>query len=206
MADELVLYWTPQTRAEGARLLLEELGVPYRVEVVDLVKHDAFLEVNPMGKVPTIRHKGVVVTEQVAIFLYLADEFADAGLAPAIGDPLRGSYLRWMAFYGSSMEPACIDRAMKREAGARRMSPYGDFESVERAVVGQLRAGPWLLGERFLAVDVLWGTALGWLTQFGIFPRGPEVDGYLTRFEARSLRAGPGALPAAGSRGSAPGS
>ena len=188
MADELVLYWAPQTRADGARLLLEELGVAYRLERVELqagAAREAFLAINPMGKVPTIRHDGVVVTEQVAIFLYLADAFAEAGLAPAIGDRLRGSYLRWMAFYGSSMEPACVDRAMKREPGGRRMSPYGDFESVERTVLAQLRTGPWLLGERFLAVDVLWGTALSWLTQFGVFPRTQEVDAYLGRFEAR---------------------
>jgi glutathione S-transferase len=127
----------------------------------------------------------VIVTEQVALYIYLADAFANAGLAPPIGDRLRGPYLRWLVFYGTCVEPAAVDRAMKREPGGRAMSPYGDFDTVIGTIVAQLRTGPWLLGERYTAADTLWGTALGWMTKFGIIPGGPEIDAYLARFQAR---------------------
>jgi glutathione S-transferase len=189
MADELVFYYSPQTRSTGVRVLLEELGVPFTPQLVNIRSGDnlqeAFRTINPMGKVPAIRHNGAVVTEQVAIHIYLADAFPQAGLAPPIGDPLRGPYLRWLVFYGSCVEPAGVDRALKREAGTRAMSPYGEFDTVASAITDQLRAGPWMLGDRYTAVDTLYGTALGWLTRFGIYPRGPEVDAFLTRFEGR---------------------
>jgi glutathione S-transferase len=189
VADELILYYAPQSRAGGVRLLLEELGVPYTLHTIDIkageqLKPD-YLAINPMGKVPSIRHNGVIVTEQIAIYLYLADAFPQAGLAPAIGDPARGPYLRWLVFYGTCVEPAAVDRAMKREPGGRAMSPYGDFDTVVGTIIGQLRTGPWLLGDRYTAADTLWGTALGWMTQFGILPKGPEITAYLSRFEAR---------------------
>ena len=113
-----------------------------------------------MGKVPAIRHGDALVTEQVAIYLYLADLFPEAGLAPPIGDPLRGPYLRWMVFYAACFEPAVVDRALNREPGALAMSPYGDYDTMLGALTAQLKRGPWLLGERFTAADVLWGTAL----------------------------------------------
>lgn len=125
------------------------------------------------------------MTEQVAIYLYLADQFPEAGLAPAIGDPLRGPYLRWLAFYGSSFEPAAVDRALKREPGPAAMSPYGDFDTVIDTVARQLATGPHLLGERFTAADVLWGTALDWMITFNIVPPRPEFTGYVQRFKAR---------------------
>jgi glutathione S-transferase len=189
MPDELVFYYAPQTRASGVRVLLAELGIDYTPHRLDLKagEHLAaeYRAINPMGKVPAIRHNGTVVTEQVAITIYLADAFPAAGLAPAIGDPLRGAYLRWIAFHGACLEPACIDRALKREPGGRAMSPYGDFDTMHAALLDQLRPGPWLLGERFTAADLLYGTALGWLTHFGIVPKGPEVGGFLERFQAR---------------------
>jgi glutathione S-transferase len=189
MTDELILYYSPQSRSLGVRVLLEELGVPFTPHLVNIRTGDnldpAFRAINPMGKVPAIKHNGAVVTEQVAIYIYLADAFPQAGLAPAIGDKLRGPYLRWLTFYGSCVEPAGVDRALKREPGSRAMSPYGEFDAVVSALTGQLRAGPWMLGERYTAVDTLYGTALGWLTRFGIIPKGPEIDAFLSRFEAR---------------------
>ena len=113
-----------------------------------------------MGKVPAILHRGELVTEQVAIFIYLADLFPQAGLAPALDDRLRGPYLRWMAYYGSSFEPAVVDRALKREPGPLNMVPYGDYDTMLKTVTDQLAKGPYLLGERMTAADVLWGTAL----------------------------------------------
>lgn len=190
MSDRTVtLFHSPNTRSSGVLLLLEELGVPYDLHVLDMKageqRRPAYLAVNPMGKVPALRHGDAVVTEQGAIFLYLADLFPEAGLAPAIGDPLRGPFLRWLFYYGSSFEPAVVDRAMERAPGAAAMSPYGDFETVLETVVGQLRRGPYLLGETVSAADVLWGSGLRWTTMFKLVPEGPEIAAYLARMQAR---------------------
>jgi glutathione S-transferase len=107
----------------------------------------------------------------------------EAGLNPAVGDALRGPYLRWLALYGSSFEPAIIDKALQRDSGS--MSPYGTVAEVEALVRAQLAQGPWLLGERFTAVDVLWGAALSWITQFGMLEKTPEIAAYLQRFQQR---------------------
>jgi glutathione S-transferase len=142
-----------------------------------------------MGKVPAIRHGDAIVTEQPAVYLYLADLFPAVGLAPAIGDALRGPYLRWMVFYGSSFEPALIDRSQQREAGPAPMSPYGDFDTMLGTLAGQLARGPWLLGERFTAADVLWGVALAWTTSFKLVPALPPIQAYVERVAARPAMA-----------------
>ncbi len=187
--SRITLYHCPQTRSSGAMVLVEELGADIDVKVLDMKAGEqraaAFLAINPMGKVPALLDGDALVTEQVAIFLFLADQFAEKGLAPAIGDPLRGPYLRWMAFYGSSFEPACVDRAMKREPGPQGMSPYGDYASALKTVTEQLARGPYLLGERFMAVDVLWGTALNWLTLFGVVEKTPLIAAYVERVTSR---------------------
>jgi glutathione S-transferase len=186
---DLTLYHAPRTRSSGVRILLEELGAPHRLEVLDLgsgqARDSAYLRVNPLGKVPALRHGEALITEQAAIYLYLADLFPERGLAPPIGDPLRGPYLRWMVFYGSSFEPAVVDRALQREPGPRAMSPYGDFDAVLKTVVDALTPGPYLLGERHSAADVLWGAALGWTTRFKLVPEEPAILAYLARVEAR---------------------
>ncbi len=187
--SRITFYHSPQTRSSGAMVLVEELGADVDVKILDMKAGEqrapAFLAINPLGKVPALLDGDALVTEQVAIFLFLADRFAEKGLAPAIGDPLRGPYLRWMAFYGSSFEPACVDRAMKREPGHRAMSPYGDYDSTLKAVTDQLARGSYLLGERFSAVDVLWGTALNWLTMFGIVEKTPVIEAYVERVTSR---------------------
>jgi glutathione S-transferase len=169
--------------------LLEELGAPYQLHVLNIQageqKQPAYLAVNPMGKVPAIRHGDAVVTEQVAIYIYLADVFAQAGLAPGLTDVRRGPYLRWMAFYAACFEPAMVDKAMKREAGAPMMSPYGDCDTVVSTVTAQLEAGPYMLGAEFSALDVLWGTALQWMTAFGLLPATPVVQAYVERVTSR---------------------
>lgn len=185
----LTLYYAPNTRAVGVRILLEELGAPYRLHRLDMQSEEQrsaeFRALNPMGKVPVIVHDGAVVTEQVAIFLYLADTFSAAGLAPPIGDPLRGPYLRWMAFEGSAFEPAVVDRAMERQAAHTAMSPYGDFDTMLGTVVGQLDRGPYLLGDRFSAADVLWANALAWTTHFKIVPPDDVIAAYTARVMSR---------------------
>ncbi|MFE1599147.1 glutathione S-transferase family protein [Methylobacterium sp. ID0610] len=187
--DRVTLYHSPNTRSSGALLLLEELGVPYDLQVLDMKagenRQPAYLAVNPMGKVPAIRHGDALVTEQPAVYLYLADLYPQAGLAPALGDPLRGPYLRWMVFYGSSFEPAVVDKAQGHEAGRPSTSPYGSFETVLAVINERLRRGPYLLGERFTAADILWGAALTWTTMFKLVPETPEIAAYVARHQAR---------------------
>ena len=186
---KVTLFHAPNTRSSGALTLLEELGAEYDLHVLNFKNAEqldpAYLAVNPMGKVPAVKHGDALVTEQVAVFLYLADLYPEAGLTPAIGDPLRGPYLRWMAFYGSCFEPALVDRALKREPAPRGMSPYGDYDTTVKAVTDQLASGTWMLGERITAADVLWGTALTWTTAFKLVPVTPVIQAYLDRFNAR---------------------
>lgn len=186
----ITLFHAPQTRSSGALMLLEELGAPYTLHVLNTKAGDQrrpeYLAVNPMGKVPAVRHGDAVVTEQVAVYLYLADLFPEAGLAPAIGDPLRGPYLRWFAFYGSSFEPAITDRALKREPPPPSMSGYGDFDSMFSTFLSPLKQGPYMLGERFTAADVLWGSAVSWMLMFKVLPELPELVAYAGRHTARA--------------------
>ena len=186
---KVTFYHSPNTRSTGTRILLEELGADYDLHVLNIKAGDqrapAYLAVNPMGKVPAIRHGDALVTEQGAVFIYLADLYPEAGLAPEIGDPLRGSYLRWMVYYGSCFEPALIDRAQKREPAPASTSPYGDYDTMLKTLTDNLARGPWMLGEKFSAADVLWGTALGWTTKFGLVPHTPVVDAYISRVDAR---------------------
>ncbi|MGY0798833.1 glutathione S-transferase family protein [Lysobacter sp. A286] len=189
IAPALTLYHHPHSRSAGVRVMLEELGVDYRIELVNLQageqRRPEFLALNPLGKLPTLVDGDTVVTEQVAIYLHLADRFPQAGLAPAIGDPERGSYLRWMVYYASCFEPAVVDRSMKREAAAAMMSPYRDYDSMLAVLEAQLGRGPWMLGERFSAADVLWGIALSWTTGFGLVPESPVIKQYIERAKAR---------------------
>ncbi len=183
----ITLFHSPQTRSSGALLLLEELQADYTVQALNMKagehRQSAYLAINPMGKVPAIRHGDTLITEQGAIYVYLADLYAQAGLAPAINDPLRGAYLRWMFYYGSSFEPAVVDRAQK-VVPPQGMSPYGDFDTMLKTLTDQLERGPYLLGERFSAADVLWGGALGWTTQFGLVPKLPVIEAYIARHNA----------------------
>ena len=185
----IVFYHSPNTRSVGTRILLEELGAPYELRAINMKageqRQAGYLAVNPMGKVPAIVHDGALVTEQPAVFLYLADLFPAAGLAPAIGDSLRGPYLRWMVYYGSSFEPAMVDKAMKRDQAPLAMCPYGDYDTTLKTLVDVLAAGPYILGERFSAADVLWGTALTWITKFQLVPELPEIMGYIARVNTR---------------------
>ena len=187
----ITLFYAPQTRATGVRILLDELGVPYRLHVLNRPaqenRSEAFLKVNPLGKVPAVTVGDALITEQGAIYTYLADLFPEKGLAPAAQDPLRGPYLRWMFLYGSCLEPAVVDRFMEREPGPRGMSPYGSYDDVLDIVLKQLQPGPYLFGERLTAADVLWGMALSWLTAFKLVPEEPAVRAYVKRFQARPI-------------------
>jgi glutathione S-transferase len=126
-----------------------------------------------------------LITEQPAVFMYLADLYPEAKLAPPIGDPLRGPYLRWLVYYGSCFEPALVDRSMKREPAAPSTCPYGDFDTMLKTLTDQLEQGPYMLGDTFSAADVLWGTALNWTTMFKLVPELPVIRAYIDRVLAR---------------------
>jgi glutathione S-transferase len=186
---KIVFYHAPNSRSSIALTLLEELGAPYELKALDIKageqRQPAYLAVNPMGKVPAIVHGDALITEQVAVFLYLADLFPEAGLAPPLSDPMRGPYLRWMVFYAACFEPAIGDRALKREPGPQSMMAYGDFDTVIDTVTAQLAPGPYMLGERFTAADIIWGSGLAWTTKFGLIPERPSITAYIERVGKR---------------------
>lgn len=185
----VTFFHAPHTRSGAARALLEELGVDYELHVLNLKtgtqRQPEYLAINPMGKVPAIRHGDALITEQPAVFLYLADLYPAAQLAPPLGDPLRGPYLRWMVYYGSCFEPAVMDRSIQREPLSPTACAYGDYDTMLKTLTDQLEKGPWLLGDTFTAVDVLWGTALNWTTQFKLVPELPVLRTYIDRVLAR---------------------
>ncbi len=185
----ITLFHSPNTRSSGVLTLLQELNADYELQILNMKTNEQrgaeYLAINPMGKVPAVQHGEALITEQVAIFLYLADLYPEAQLAPVIGDPLRGPYLRWMVFYGSCFEPAIVDRAQKREPAPLNMSPYGDYDTMLKAVTDQLGQGDYFLGDQFTTLDVLWGTALTWITMFQLVPALPVIEAYLDRISAR---------------------
>jgi glutathione S-transferase len=190
MADEITLYTNPRSRGLTVHWLLEELGAPYAINNLDFEKreHKApwYLAINPMGKVPAIVHRGVVVTESAAICVYLADAFPQAGLAPALDDPRRGTYLRWLFFGAGCIEPAVIDKMLARPPVERHGAiGYGTYEDTLAALATALVPGPWILGERFSAADVYVGAQVYWgLLTKGIEPR-PVFQQYADRCTAR---------------------
>ena len=185
----VTFFHAPHTRSGATRALLEELGADYQLHVLDFKageqRQPAYLAINPMGKVPAIRHGDALITEQPAVFLYLADLYPAAKLAPPLGDPLRGPYLRWMVYYGSCFEPAVMDRSIQREPLSPTACAYGDYDTMLKTLTDQLEKGPWLLGDTFTAADALWGTALNWTTQFKLVPELPVIRAYIDRVLAR---------------------
>jgi len=191
MADELVFYTHPQSRARIVRWMLEEIGQPYRTELLEYgttMKAPAYLAINPMGKVPAIRHGDTVVTEAGAICAYLADAFPAARLAPPPGDRLRGPYYRWLFFGAGPLEAAWTNRAMgfvvppERE----RMMGYGRFETVVDALEWAVSRAEYVVGDSFTAADVYLGSGLGFGMQFGMIEKRPAFERYWQRLSARS--------------------
>lgn len=191
MSDEVVFYHNPRSRAQMVHWMLEELGAPYRIVPIDLAngenRQPEFLAINPMGKLPTIVHRGVTVTETAAIIGYLADAFPDAGLAPAIDDPARGTWFRWLVFGASAFEPALLDKMMKRPEAPRGTVGYGSYEDVLAALETMLDPGPWVLGDRFSAADVYIASELAWAVSFGArdIIEHPRLAAYIDRAKAR---------------------
>ncbi|MGN6789600.1 MAG: glutathione S-transferase family protein [Rhodanobacteraceae bacterium] len=185
----VVLFHAPHSRSGITRAMLEELGAPYDMVALNLKAGEQrtpeYLAINPMGKVPAIRHEDVLITEQPAILMYLADLYPEKNLAPQADDPLLGAYLRWMVFYGSCFEPAMMDFSAKRAPVPPMQCGYGDYDSVMRVLAEQLKQGQWLLGERFSAADVLWGGALNFGLMFKLVPDWPVFRDYAARVQAR---------------------
>lgn len=192
MAEEIVFYHNPRSRAQMVHWMLEEAGAAYRIVPIDLEKGEhktpSFLALNPMGKLPTIEHRDVVVTETAAIIAYVADAFPAADLAPAANDPLRGPYYRWLFFGAGCIEPALVDKMMQRPEVARKSAlGWGSYEDVFATLKKALSKGPYLLGEKFSAADVYVGSQLRWAMMFGApgLKGEPVFDDYAARLGAR---------------------
>ncbi len=187
---KLVHYHAPQTRSFAIRWLLEELGSPpHELKVLNLKKGEhktrEYLAINPMGKVPAITHGGTPVTEVGAIAIYLADLFPEAKLAPAIGDTARGTYLRWIVFNHGAIEPAITDHWRKIEPSMASSLSYGTYDDTVNALLGAVSNGPFILGDRFSAADVVVGGAVRWMTLFKLLPEKPEFTRYIERLTSR---------------------
>jgi glutathione S-transferase len=196
MSDELVFYTHPMSRGRIVRWMLEEVGQPYRTELLDYgttMKDPAYLAVNPMGKVPAIRHRAAVVTEAAAICAYLADAFPEAGLAPPNGDPMRGAYYRWMFFAAGPVEAAVSNKAFGFEVPPERRGTvgYGSLEAVTDALEHAVTQHAYIAGDRFTAADVYVGSQIGWGMMFGSLEKRPAFQDYWRRIGHRpaALRA-----------------
>jgi glutathione S-transferase len=182
MADELVLYTNPMSRGRIARWMLEEVGQPYKAEIVEFagMKSPEYLAINPMGKVPVLRHGETIVTEAAAICAYLADVFPDAGLAPPPGSRRRGPYYRWLFFAAGPLEAANTNKALNVVVPAERtaMVGYGSQERALAALEGQLKRSEYIAGDQFTAADVYVGSHVGLGMTFGAIDRRPAFERY----------------------------
>jgi glutathione S-transferase len=191
MTDAIAFYHNPQSRGRIVHWMLEEVNAPYEIKVVDFDKKEhkspEFLAINPMGKIPAIVHRNTVVTECAAICAYLADAFPSAGLAPALDDPQRGTYLRWLFFGAGCVEPAIIDHMFSRPPPSRPTAMgYGNYPDTLNTLEKAVSPGPFILGERFSAADVYVGSAIGWgLAMKAVEPR-PAFAAYVERVSQRS--------------------
>ncbi len=190
MADELVFYTNPMSRGRIARWMLEETGQPYRTELLEFgstMKAPPYLEINPMGKVPAIRHGEAVVTEAAAICAYLADAFPDAGLAPPAGSRLRAPYYRWLFFAAGPLEAAVTNKALGFVVpdGRGAMAGYGSLGDVMNALERLLSAHEFVAGDRFSAADVYLGAQIGSGMRFATIDKRPAFEQYWARLGAR---------------------
>ena len=181
MADELTLYTNPMSRGRVARWMLEEVGISYRVEILDYattMKAPDYLAINPMGKVPAIRHGDTVVTECAAICAYLADAFPDAGLAPKPSE--RADYYRWLFFAAGPFEYAVTNNAFGMTPPPERAAAvgYGSYKQALDAIEYAVTRMPYIAGDRFTAADLYVGSHLGFGMQFGTIEKRPAFEAY----------------------------
>ena len=186
----LTLYHMAPSRSSTVHWLLEELGEPYELKLLSMEKGENrkpdYLAINPMGKVPTLVHDGVAITESAAICLYLADAFPRAGLTVPVGDPRRGPFLKWIMFTPSCLEGAMMDRAFPRKDEAPKGAlGYGDAETVLDVVAKALTPGPFLFGDSFTVADLVLGSTLSWGMMFKLVPERPEFTAFAQRIAER---------------------
>ena len=190
MIDELVFYTNPMSRGRIVRWMLEEVGQPYRTDIIEFgpaMKSPEYLAVNPMGKVPAIRHGDTIVTETGAICAYLADAFPQAGLAPAPGSRERGSYYRWLFFGAGPVDGAIVNNSLGFEPPAERQSMvgYGTLAYVLNTLEKAVSASEYLVGDKFSAADLYLGAQLGWGMMFGALEKRPAFETYWSRIKDR---------------------
>jgi len=190
MADELIFYTNPRSRGRIVRWMLEEVGQPYRTEVLDYrttMKAPAYLAVNPMGKVPTLQHGDAVVTETAAICAYLADAFPQAKLAPPPGDRMRAPYYRWLFFAAGPIEASVGNKALGFIVPPEREPSigYGSFERVMKTLEDAVSSANYLVGDSFTAADVYVGSQIGFGLMFGTLEKRPAFETYWQRISAR---------------------
>ncbi len=184
----ITLYHHPFSRAANVVWMLEEVGVPYELRFVDIMKgaHKApeMLALNPMGKLPILTEGDLVVTESAAIALYLADRHAYGRLAPKVDDPARGTYLRWSLFAPSVIEPGSMAK-MGDWAFKPTQAGWGDFDTMLGAMEAAIAGKAYLLGETFSMADVVFGGTLRYMVQFKMIEPRPAFTAYAERLAAR---------------------
>jgi glutathione S-transferase len=190
MADTLTFYTNPMSRGRIVRWMLEEVGQPYETVVLDYattMKAPEYLRINPMGKVPAIKHGDAVVTEAAAICAYLADAFPQAGLAPPPGSKERGPYYRWLFYGAGPVEAMASNHALGVTIpdDKRGMVGYGSREAVMDTLENAVSAGDYLAGNKFTAADLYVGAQIGWGLQFGTIEKRPAFEGYAARVLSR---------------------
>ncbi len=187
---DLTLYHIAPSRSSTALWMLEEIGEPYDIHLLRMSKNEsrapAYLAINPMGKVPALRHKETLVTELGAVLMYMAEAFPAANLDVPPGDPQRGDYLKWHFFRSGVIEPAVVDKMLERTGGPASALGYGDFDTAMDVLAAGLHQGPYLLGDRFTSADVGVGAALHWAMELvGAIPPRDEFVAYVERIKAR---------------------
>jgi glutathione S-transferase len=188
MREELVFYTNPRSRGRIVRWMLEEVGVPYETEILEYgttMKAPPYIAINPLGKVPAIRHGGEVVTECAAICAYLADVFPEAGLAPPIGD--RAKYYRWLFFAAGPLESAVLNASLGFVVpeGREATAGYGTLANTVDALESAISGSPYITGETFSAADVYVGSHISWGMQFGTIEKRDSFKTYARRVTDR---------------------
>lgn len=190
MSDSIQFYYNPMSRARMVHWMLEEVGEPYEIKLLDYRKRELkapeYLAINPMGKIPAICHRGVVVTETAAICAYLADAFPNRKLAPPSDSPLRGPYYRWLFFAAGCVEPALADMVNPRAGVARTtMLGYGTYEDTVTTLEKAVSADRYLAGPTFTAADVYVGAQIRWGLAFKTLPARPAFVNYVNMLNDR---------------------
>lgn len=186
--SDLIFYTNPQSRGRIVRWMLEELAVPYKTEIIQYgpqMKTPPYTDINPMGKVPSIVHKGKVVTECAAIIAYLAEAFPEAGLVPAAAQ--RQDYYRWMFFAAGPLEQAITINMLgfKITEDQQRMVGFGSYDLAIETLVKAVSAHPYVAGDKFTAADVYVGSQVGYGLQFRTMPERKELRDYFNRIATR---------------------